>query len=293
MINIKKNISVKSFYRFVEFVSKLCGSKLPHERYKQIVLDIIEAQSEEEIKVKRLSNAFIYVLNNTKQSLEKEQLNNIYYLLTNDFLDDFIINRLLKRYYININCDIEHKVLYIHNQIIGLEIKRKIEFAFLVSSLLMVKEGRGALVPFGAIFDEYLVSTKMEDETRLLFLFKQMEDLTDEDSSLLKLTANETIEIIKPSLDYIKRNFKVKSLCLYGSIVKGVMNESSDIDFLVDFDDGLIDYEKGSMREQLTKYLKELLNSKVDLVYFDHALTSLDIQEMNNMIVLIKPEEKK
>lgn len=76
MINIKKSISVKSFYRFVEFVSKLCGSKLRHERYKQIALDIIEAQSEEEVNAKRLSNALLYVLNNSKQSLGKEQLNN-------------------------------------------------------------------------------------------------------------------------------------------------------------------------------------------------------------------------
>lgn len=293
MVCIKKTISVKSFYRFVEFVSKLCGSKLPHERYKQITLDIIEAQSEEEVNAKRLSNAFLYVLNNSKQSLGKEQLNNIYYLLTNDFIDDIVINKLLKRYYVNINCDVEHKVLYIHNYIISLEIKRKIEFAFLIASLLMVKEGRGVLVPFGAIFDEYLVSIKMEDESKLLFLFKQMEDSSEDDQSLSKLTFDEAIKIVKPNLDYIKVNFKVKTLCLYGSIVKGVMNESSDIDFLVDFDDGLIDYEKGSMREQLTKYLKELLNSKVDLVYFDHALTSLDIQEMNNLIVLIKPKEEK
>lgn len=293
MINIKKNISVKSFYRFVEFASKLCGSKLPHERYKQIALDIIEAQSEEEVNAKRLSNAFLYVLNNSKQSLGKEQLNNIYYLLTNDFIDDIVINKLLKRYYVNINCDVEHKVLYIHNYIISLEIKRKIEFAFLISSYLMIKEERGALVPFSAIFDEYLVNIKMGDEARLLFLFKQMEDSSEDDQSLSKLTFDEAIEIVKPNLDYIKVNFKVKTLCLYGSIVKGVMNESSDIDFLVDFDDDLVDFEKGNYREKLTKFLKELLASKVDLVYFDHALTSLDIQEMNNLIVLIKPKEEK
>ena len=293
MINIKKNISVKSFYRFVEFVSKLCGSKLPHERYKQIALDIIEAQSEEEANAKRLSNAFLYVLNNSKQSLGKEQLNNIYYLLTNDFIDDIVINKLLKRYYVNINCDVEHKVLYIHNYIISLEIKRKIEFAFLISSYLMIKEERGALVPFCAIFDEYLVNIKMGDEARLLFLFKQMEDSSEDDQSLSKLTFDEAIKIVKPNLDYIKVNFKVKTLCLYGSIVKGVVNESSDIDFLVDFEDDLVDFEKGNYREKLTKFLKELLASKVDIVYFDHALTSLDIQEMNNLIVLIKPKEEK
>ena len=75
-------------------------------------------------------------------------------------------------------------------------------------------------------------------------------------------------------------------------MVKGITNDSSDIDFLVEFDDGLIDYEIGEFHNKLIKYLKEVLNNKVDLLIFNHALTRLDIQEMNNVIVLINSEEK-
>lgn len=37
--------SPKSFYRFVEFISKLCGGSLPHGRYKKIALDLFNDSS--------------------------------------------------------------------------------------------------------------------------------------------------------------------------------------------------------------------------------------------------------
>lgn len=292
MIGIKNNISVKSFYRFVEFVSKICGSKLPHERYKQIALDLYEAQSEEEINVKRLSNAFLYLINNSKQTMSVELLNNIYFLLTNSFLDEFIANRILKSYYMNLNKDLLNRAVYLHNYIINLEIKRRIEFALLLTNYLMIKEGRGILVPFGSLVDEYLLNNRLEDELKQLLLFKQMETSNEGEQLSKKLSLNEIIELIKPHLEYIRSVFKVKTLCLYGSVVKGITNDSSDIDFLVEFDDGLIDYEIGEFHNKLIKYLKEVLNNKVDLLIFNHALTRLDIQEMNNVIVLINSEEE-
>lgn len=291
MMNVRKETSVKQYYRFVEFVSKMCGYSLTHERYKRIALDLLVAQSKQEIEVKRLSNAFVYVLNNSKQDMSKEIIQNIYYLLTNTLLNEEITNKILKKYYLNINCDVEHKVIYIHKLINSFEIARKIEFAFLVSNFLMLKDSRGVIIPHAAIFNQYFTNLKMDDEIQWVLLIKQMESNNDDNTLTIKTNCQELIEIIKPNINYIKGNFKVKTLCLYGGVVKGVINESSDIDFLVSFDDNLIDFERGYNREELENYLKELLKCKVDLVYFDHALSKLDISEMSNIIVLIKPEE--
>ena len=290
MINVNNTISPKAFYRFVEFISKLCGYSLTHERYKQLSLDLIDAETKEEKEVKMLANSYNYVICNSRQTLDRERLNTIYFLLTGAFLDDVINSKLLKRYYINNNLDVYHKVMYMQRLIIGLDIKRRIEFAFLFANIITMKENKSALIPHPAIFDEYLLNTKLDEEVKWIKLIKQMEINKDESPSNTRLSYQEVIDLIRPKLDYIKRNFKVRTLCLYGSIVKGVMNESSDIDFLIDFNEGLIDFEKGNYREQLIKYLYELLKSKVDLVYFDHALSRLDMSEMNNIIVLIKPE---
>lgn len=293
MINVLRNVSMKSFYRFVEFTSKLCGSSLTHEKYKQITLDIVDAQSKEEIDVKHLSNSFLYVINNSRQTLSKEIINNIYYLLTNTFLDELLVSKILKKYYTNLNSDLFTKIVHIHNLVTSQEICRKIEFALLLANYIMLKEDRGVLVPFAVVFNEFISYTSLGDSAQLILLFKQMEDRHYEDNNSIKMTYDDVINIIKPVLFFIKNSFKVSTLCLYGSIVKGIMNESSDIDFLVDFDNNLLDFEKGNYREKLTKYLNELLKAKIDLIYFDHAVSKLDISEMNNIIVLIKPEDKR
>ena len=65
-------ISPKSFYRFIEFISKLCGGGLTHEKYKQIALDVTSAESKEEKEVKSLADFYHYILLNIKQPFSIE-----------------------------------------------------------------------------------------------------------------------------------------------------------------------------------------------------------------------------
>jgi len=60
----------------------------------------------------------------------------------------------------------------------------------------------------------------------------------------------------------LKKRFKVKKLGLFGSYVSDDYNEISDIDILVDFDDGadLFDFTG------LALFLEEKLKCKVDIV---------------------------
>jgi predicted nucleotidyltransferase len=61
------------------------------------------------------------------------------------------------------------------------------------------------------------------------------------------------------------RTYRVKSLGVFGSLVRGEQNDASDIDILIEFVDnpGLIDFIA------LENHLSELLGTKVDLVMKD------------------------
>ena len=96
---IGQNVNIKHFYRVIEFVSKLVGVKLTHERFKLIALDEYKAETEAELRVKSFGNAYLYLLNNIKQSLTTKIINNAYYLLTGDALDKEISNKILETYY--------------------------------------------------------------------------------------------------------------------------------------------------------------------------------------------------
>jgi hypothetical protein len=70
------------------------------------------------------------------------------------------------------------------------------------------------------------------------------------------------LELLKPDL---KERFKVKTIGLFGSYVKGEQKDTSDLDVLVDF------YEPISLFRfiELEDFLTQQLGVKVDLVMRD------------------------
>ncbi len=87
--------------------------------------------------------------------------------------------------------------------------------------------------------------------------------MTDGDSPIEMLSR--VRNILLQNKDDIERTYRVKSLGVFGSLVRGEQIDSSDIDILVEFDDnpGLIDFIS------LENHLSELLGAKVDLVMKD------------------------
>ena len=76
----------------------------------------------------------------------------------------------------------------------------------------------------------------------------------------------QNVEAIKQTLfgykAQLREKFKVKSIGVFGSYVRGEQKGSSDVDVLVEFEDpiGLFEFMK------LENYLSDLLGVKVDLV---------------------------
>jgi len=71
------------------------------------------------------------------------------------------------------------------------------------------------------------------------------------------------LKILKSHLPFIRTRFYVKDIGIFGSFVRKEEHETSDIDILVDIEDGhhdLFNYLR------LRYYLEELFDTKVDLV---------------------------
>jgi predicted nucleotidyltransferase len=76
-------------------------------------------------------------------------------------------------------------------------------------------------------------------------------------------TAQEILNIIELHRDTIKK-FGVRRLGLFGSHVRGEGKESSDLDFVVDFEDKTFDNYM-----DLKFFLEDLFNCPVDLVMIE------------------------
>ncbi len=74
---------------------------------------------------------------------------------------------------------------------------------------------------------------------------------------------SEIIKILRLHSINIKEKFKIREIGVFGSYVRGEQREESDIDILVEFEDG---YKTFDNYMELKFFLEEILNSKIDLV---------------------------
>ena len=71
------------------------------------------------------------------------------------------------------------------------------------------------------------------------------------------------IEILKNHDDFIKREYGVKNIGVFGSFARGEEKEGSDIDVLVDFNEGAKTFDHFM---ELKFFLEDLFGRKIDLV---------------------------
>ena len=208
---LKTSENIKSIYRFIEFVSKLSGGGLPHERYKLIVFDEYKALSKEEIEVKRFSDAYLYLLNNINQSFCKEIIEISYYLLTNKHLDEKVINQILETYYLDYNETPHYLASLLHLKVLELIEYKNIEFAFMMSNLVMLKKGRYQLVPITHVFDRYNAFLKDRTIDKLVLIFAAAEAVIKNEQQTVK-EQQEIIDIIIKNKDLLKKQYRIKKL---------------------------------------------------------------------------------
>lgn len=96
-------------------------------------------------------------------------------------------------------------------------------------------------------------------------------------------SAKINIEKIKQKIVPILESYGVKRIALFGSCVRGEMQEDSDIDILVDIktDISLLDFVG------LKQRIEEVLGHKVDLVEYDTLKPLLRERILKEQVVLL------
>jgi len=77
------------------------------------------------------------------------------------------------------------------------------------------------------------------------------------------ITRNDVEKKVKDSLPGLKKEYKVKSIGIFGSVARNSHSSNSDIDILVELEKGHKDFFNYL---HLKEFLEKLLKAKVDLV---------------------------
>jgi len=90
-----------------------------------------------------------------------------------------------------------------------------------------------------------------------------------------------------PLVAKLFKEHKVKSAYAFGSLVSGKFDNESDIDLLINFEEGLEPLEKGEMWWNLHDTLRDIFNRKIDLVIENSLKNPYFIEEINEKKQLI------
>lgn len=88
------------------------------------------------------------------------------------------------------------------------------------------------------------------------------------------MTKEEYIAKLKEAEPYIRENYEVKSMCMFGSTARGTHTPDSDVDLLIDMP------PKWLLLVRLGDYLENLLGTSVDLVRSTTNLRSVFLEEV-------------
>lgn len=284
---VNKENEIKNFYRLVEYVSRLTGIDMSHERLKQIIFDYYQCETKQELEVKKFAEAYLYLLNNTNQSLTTEILRKTFYLLTDEVLNQEVLDELIELYYRNFDETPHYLAALIHFTVLNRVVSRKIEFAFMLSNYVMFKNGRYPLLPNDDSFDNYkkVIAENSIDELVMYFIRIEKAGPKRKNSSCLSI--DEIIKRVKKLKDQLTTEFNIQKLYLFGSFAKGTNTPISDIDFLVVYKGDLVNYETETLQRRLKAFFEQEFTCNVDLVEFKHGLDDFNKKEMESIINLI------
>ena len=261
-------------------------NKIVKERVYEIYYDKIKSLSYLESKIKNISNSYNYILNNINQPISEDLLNQSYYLMTCELLERNIVDEILRIYYKNIDVAPHSLAALLHLYITNNITKNNIEFAFLISNYVMLKKNRWFLMPYEYCHKDYKEAIKSNDLSSLIRIFYDIELVKKEKKPCL-LSRDDVIQKIKGIKEELVNNYYIEKLYLFGSFAKGNNTEKSDLDFVVIFNESLINKEKNDMIKIMKNYLSNEFDCNVDLLDFSYALNTFDKSQMEYLITLI------
>ena len=276
----------KQLINLIFYISKNSYYSFNCEQVKKIFADELTCISNEETKIKRMSDSLTYLLGNINQSFDKDILNKAYFLLSNKLIDITILKKILELYYKNIDVAPHSLSALLHLYIINNIEKDNIEFAFLISNYIMLKKDRWFLIPYEYCHNDYKETIRNKDLSSLIRIFYDIELVKKEKKACL-LSRDEVIQKIKSFKEELIKTYNIDKLYLFGSFAKGNNTEKSDLDFVVIFNESLINKEKNDMIKTMKDYLSNEFNCSVDLLDFSYALDTFDKSQMEYLITLI------
>lgn len=262
---------------FIEKLFNYLGYNLKHDRVKKVLYGEDSFNSNTEERIKRAYDGLIYLLTNSKNPLTNKILNTFFYIFFNKEIDSNVALRIVTKFFEYIDKPVIESSVDFHIDVFN-EIDCANEEDRLIISLIMfnyflVKNDIPAtqflssdLKSYSELKEEYMKGDKLPLYQFFLELVnnEKVQDKTYY-QNLKVLTLKDIYKVLKDDEEFIKKNYSIKHLSVFGSFAKQINRIDSDIDLLISFSLDLTSNEKRELVGQIKSRYFNKFNRFIDI----------------------------
>lgn len=288
-MNIKKFENKELYVRkvlvsFIEDVFNFLGYNLEHDRIKKVLYVEDSFKSIDEEKIKRVYDAYIYLVFNAKNPLTNQILNTFFYIYFGKEIDTNISLRIASKFFDFIDKPIIESATDFHicvfNEIDFINEEDKLIISLIFFNYFLIKNNIPTIRMMASDLESYLEKKKEYEKGNKISLYQFFFELIDkakvQDKSyyqnLKELTLQDIYKTLKEDEEFIKKNYSIKHLSVFGSFAKQINRIDSDIDLLVSFSLDLTSNEKKEIVVQFKNH------------YFNKFSRFIDVSEISEYL---------
>lgn len=271
-------------YSFPFEIMRLKDETFPKLLAKEIILNKRQALTKAERELKSISNSLIYLTCNVSSEIAVSLIKESYYLLTHKQLRKAKASKIVNKYYEYINCDLEELIVNLLEELNICIHYSKIQYAILLIYFLFLKKRKEVVVITKNM--KPLILQMLKDKGKLMELLRLFKNSSIENNGIKRLDKNEVLDYFSRNRRELKLRYPIKRLYLFGSYADGMNNENSDLDLLVIFNDEVTGVESLSLKNSLTEYLENQLQTHIDIIQFQYAMDYMDIMSLNKILTI-------
>ena len=288
-MNIKKFENKELYVRkvlvsFIEDVFNFLGYNLEHDRIKKVLYAEDSFKSIDEEKIKRVYDAYIYLVFNAKNPLTNQILNTFFYIYFGKEIDTNISLRIASKFFDFIDKPIIESATDFHicvfNEIDFINEEDKLIISLIFFNYFLIKNNIPTIRMMVSDLESYLEKKKEYEKGNKISLYQFFFELIDkakvQDKSyyqnLRELTLQDIYKTLKEDEEFIKKNYSIKHLSVFGSFAKQINRIDSDIDLLASFSLDLTSNEKKEIVVQFKNH------------YFNKFSRFIDVSEISEYL---------
>lgn len=288
-MNIKKFENKELYVRkvlvsFIEDVFNFLGYNLEHDRIKKVLYAEDSFKSIDEEKIKRVYDAYIYLVFNAKNPLTNRILNTFFYIYFGKEIDTNISLRIASKFFDFIDKPIIDSATDFHicvfNEIDFINEEDKLIISLIFFNYFLIKNNIPPIRMMVSDLESYLEKKKEYEKGNKISLYQFFFELIDkakvQDKSyyqnLKELTLQDIYNTLKEDEEFIKKNYSIKHLSVFGSFAKQINRIDSDIDLLASFSLDLTSNEKKEIVVQFKNH------------YFNKFSRFIDVSEISEYL---------